>query len=294
MFILTATRLIDWIARIIPKCVIRGIQFGLGIKLALLVAMKQYVFADGVYGLWLAAIAFLITVFFIGNRKYPAALLVIILGIVYAVIFKSDDINFVGSMGFNWPECNLPLWPDILTGFILLTVPQIPLSVGNSVLATRELTEDCFPEKAVSVHKIGLTYSLMNIISAFFSGIPVCHGSGGLAGHYTFGARTGGSVIIYGSVFLFIGLFLGAGFENIIHLFPLPALGVILFFEGMALMMLIRDTSDLKSDLTVALLVGLIAGGIPYGFVIGLLVGTFLFYLIKAEIINGFTENNDD
>ena len=115
-----------------------------------------------------------------------------------------------------------------------------------------------------------------------------------MAGHYTFGARTGGSVIIYGSIFLLLGLFLGAGFENIVHMFPLPVLGVLLFFEGLALMMLIRDTSDLKSDLTVALLVGLIAGGIPYGFVIGLIVGTFLFYPIKAEIINGFTENNGD
>jgi hypothetical protein len=222
IFILTITRLIDWIAKVIPKCVIRGIQFGLGIKLALLVAIKKYVFVDGVYGLWLAAIAFLIIIFFIGNRKYPAALLVIILGLVYAVIFKSDNINLVGSLGFNLPEFNLPLWPDILTGFILLTIPQIPLSIGNSILATKQLTEDYFPEKSISVHKIGLTYSLINIISPFFSGIPVCHGSGGMAGHYIFGGRTGGSVIIYGSLFLFLGLFLDAGFENIIHIFPLP------------------------------------------------------------------------
>jgi xanthine/uracil/vitamin C permease (AzgA family) len=128
------------------------------------------------------------------------------------------------------------------------------------------------------------------MICPFFSGIPVCHGSGGMAGHYTFGGRTGGSVIIYGSLFLFLGLFLGNGFDNIIHIFPLPVLGVILIFEGLALMMMIRDISDSKSDLTVALLVGLISGGIPYGFVIGLVVGTVLYYLIKAKIINGFTE----
>lgn len=290
MFILTATHLIDWIAKIIPKCVIRGIQFGLGIKLALLVAIKQYIWADGPHGLWLAGLAFLITIFFIGNRKYPAALFVILLGLVYALVFKHDQIDVVSSVGFNLPKFNLPLWADILTGFVLLAIPQIPLSIGNSILATRQLTEDYFPEKAVSVHKISFTYSFVNMISPFFSGIPLCHGSGGMAGHYTFGGRTGGSVIIYGSLFLFMGLFFGNGFEYIIHIFPLPVLGVILIFEGLALMMMIRDTADSKPDLTVALLVGLISGGIPYGFVIGLIVGTVLYYLIKAKIINGFTE----
>ena len=155
----------------------------------------------------MAGIAFLIIIVFLGNRKYPAALLVIILGIVYAFIFKSDNINLVGSVGFNLPRFNLPLWPDILTGFIILTIPQVPLSIGNSVLATKQLTEDYFPENSASVHKIGLTYSLMNIVSPFFSGIPVCHGSGGLAGHYTFGARTGGSNIMIGIVFLFARFF---------------------------------------------------------------------------------------
>jgi hypothetical protein len=291
VFILSVTHLIDRIAKVIPKCVIRGIQFGLGIKLALLVAIKKYIWADGVNGLWVAIIAFVIILFFIGNRKYPAALFVILLGLVYAFVFNHDKIELVSSVGFNLPKFNLPLWTDILTGFILLAIPQIPLSIGNSILATRQLTEDYFPEKAVSVHKISLTYSVINMICPFFSGIPVCHGSGGMAGHYTFGGRTGGSVIIYGSLFLFVGLFLGNGFDNIVHIFPLPVLGVILIFEGLALMMMIRDISDLKSDLTVALLVGLISGGIPYGFVIGLIVGTVLYYLIKAKIINGFTEN---
>ncbi|MBW8016447.1 MAG: transporter [Planctomycetes bacterium] len=290
IFLLTVTHLIDWIAKVIPKCVIRGIQFGLGLKLALLVAIKKYIWADGVNGLWLAIIAFLIIIFFIGNRKYPAALFVILLGLVYALIFNHDKIELVSSVGFNLPKFNLPIWADILTGFVLLAIPQIPLSIGNSILATRQLTEDYFPAKAVSVHKISFTYSFINMISPFFSGIPVCHGSGGMAGHYTFGGRTGGSVIIYGSLFLFLGFFLGNGFDSIIHIFPLPVLGVILIFEGLALMMMIRDVSESKSDLTVALLVGLISGGIPYGFVIGLIVGTVLYYLIKAKIINGFTE----
>ena len=290
VFMLTATGLLDWIGKVIPKCVIRGIQFGLGIKLALLVALNKYIFADGIYGLCLVIISFLIIIFFIGNRKYPAALFVIILGIAYAFVFKSDKINLVSSIGFNLPQFNLPSWPDVVAGFILLALPQIPLSIGNSILATKQLAGDYFPEKSISIRKIGFTYSLINIINPFFSGIPTCHGSGGMAGHYTFGGRTGGSVIIYGLLYLFLGVFFGAGFENIVHIFPLPVLGVILFFEGLALIILIRDTFNSKSDLTIAFLVGLIAAGIDYGFVIGLIVGTCLYYLIKAGIINGFGE----
>jgi len=178
----------------------------------------------------------------------------------------------------------VPRLPDILTGFIVLALPQIPLSLGNSIFATAQLTHDLFPEKPVTARKISLTYAVINLINPFLSGIPTCHGSGGMAGHYTFGARTGGSVIIYGSLYLLLGFFFSAGFEHIIKIFPLPILGVILFFESLTLMTLIRDTSAAKADFSVALLVALMAGFLPYGFVLGLVVGTILAYLVKKRI----------
>ncbi|MEB3104106.1 putative sulfate/molybdate transporter, partial [Paenibacillaceae bacterium T2] len=47
MLLLTLTGLIDWIARIVPKVVIRGMQLGLGLQLATL-SLKEYVQADSV------------------------------------------------------------------------------------------------------------------------------------------------------------------------------------------------------------------------------------------------------
>jgi hypothetical protein len=283
MLFLTVTGLVDWLARVIPKSVIRGIQFGLGLKLAS-IALKNYVMADGIHGYWLAAIGFVMIIFLIGNRKYPPAIFVIILGMIYAFAFKLDAAAVVNSVGFSTPKFFMPTLPDILTGFVVLALPQIPLSLGNSIFATRQLAEDLFPEKPVTVRKISLTYSIINLINPFLSGIPTCHGSGGMAGHYAFGGRTGGSVIIYGSLYLLLGFFFSAGFEDIITIFPLPILGVILFFESLTLMMLIRDTSDLKSDFSIALLVALSAGFLPYGFVIGLLVGTLLTYLVRMGV----------
>ncbi len=95
----------------------------------------------------------------------------------------------------------------------LLAIPQLALSFGNSILATRQVTADLFPQRDLTTKRIGLTYSTMNLINPFFGGVPTCHGSGGMVGHYTFGARTGGSVIIYGLFYLILGLFCSAAFH---------------------------------------------------------------------------------
>jgi len=145
---------------------------------------------------------------------------------------------------------------------------------------------DFFPERQISIKKIGTTYSIMNLILPFFSGIPNCHGAGGLAGHYAFGARTGGSVIIYGAMYLILGLFFSQSFNEIINAFPLPILGVILLFESLSLMILIKDIASSKTELFICLLVALIAVGLPQGYVIGLLVGTPIWYLIQRGWIS--------
>src|SRR3989304_3484024 len=49
MLFLALTGLIDWIARVVPKSVVRGVQFGLGLQLAT-IALKNYVSAEGGIG----------------------------------------------------------------------------------------------------------------------------------------------------------------------------------------------------------------------------------------------------
>lgn len=288
MLLLALTGLIDWIARVVPKSVIRGIQFGLGLQLASL-ALKDYMQSEGAAGFGLAVIAFVFTLSLLGNRRYPPAPLVILLGILYALLFKVDMEALLHGFGFRPPHLRAPSLEDVLTGFIVLAVPQIGLSIGNSILATRQVIEDFFPDRPVSVRRISLTYSLMNLCVPFFGGIPVCHGSGGLAGHYTFGARTGGSVVLYGSLYLFLGLFFGSGFREVIQIFPQPVLGVILVFEGLALMRLIQDVTHSKGNFTIALMVGLIAVTLPYGYFIGLIIGTLLAYWVDHKL-HGLTD----
>lgn len=277
MLLLTVTGLLTWLDRILPKSVIRGIQFGLGLTLAQL-ALGRYVTAEGVGGYVLAGAAFLLVVVLSGNRKLPPAIPVIGLGLLWGWIVDVPSGAPAEAFGLALPTVHVPSTEAMVEGFLVLGLAQIPLSLGNSIFATRQLTEDLFPERSVGVKKIGLTYSLMNLISPFLSGIPTCHGSGGLAGHHAFGARTGGSPVIYGGLYLVLGLFFSRGFDQAIHLFPEPVLGVILLFEALALMRLIRDMVEDRFQLTVVVLVGLSALALPYGFLVGLVGGTLLVY----------------
>jgi MFS superfamily sulfate permease-like transporter len=202
------------------------------------------------------------------------------LGVLYAFLFNVQPKAFIHNFDFALPSVSLPNFQDILTGFIILAIPQIPLSITNSVLATQKVAEDFFPRSKLSVKRISFTYSFMNLLNPFLGGVPVCHGSGGLVGHYTFGARTGGSLIIYGGLYLIIGLFFSHGFDKALQIFPLPALGIILVFEGFGLAKLIKQTSTNK-ELYIALVVGILAIGLKYGFLIGLILGTLLHYSVK-------------
>ena len=283
MLVLTVTGAIAWLARTVPKAVVRGLQLGLGMQLALL-ALRDYVQADGTNGLILAGIAFVVVLALWGNRRIPPAIPVIALGVAYALVFKVTGRTFQDAVGFNLPQVRPVSWDAVATGFVLLALPQIPLSLGNSILATRQIAEDLFPSRSITVRKLSFTYAAMNLVNPFFGGVPTCHGSGGLVGHYTFGARTGGSIIIYGSIFLTLGLFFANGFAGVVQIFPLPVLGVLLFFEGTALMAMIRDQAGDARSLFIVILTGLIAVGLPYGYAAGLVIGTCVSYLHSRGI----------
>jgi len=273
MLLLAVTGLLDWLAKVVPKEVVRGIQLGLGITLATL-ALKQYVGAEGTGGYILAAVSVGLLLTLHGQRRLPAPLVVMGLGLLYASLTKLDGSVLAGAVGFRLPTWYTPTRDDLLQGALLLALPQIPLSLGNSVIATSQTTRDLFPERAVPVRKIGFTYGLMNLIAPWFSGVPVCHGCGGLVGFYGFGARTGGAPVIYGTMYLLLGLFFSPGFAGVVRVFPMPVLGVVLLFEAVALMSLVRDVAADRRALWIALAVAAAVVGLPYGYVVGLVVGT--------------------
>jgi len=177
---------------------------------------------------------------------------------------------------------------SLFTGFLILALPQIPLSLGNSVFATHQLVKDYFPEKKVSINKIGYSYSVMNIIIPFLGGVPVCHGSGGIAGHYTFGGRTGGSTLIYGLFYIIIGLIFSSGSASALLVYPKSILGVILLFEGFALIILLKDIITDKKMFLIAVMVAIIATTVKNGYLYGMIAGIAVYYLTDQLFLKHF------
>jgi hypothetical protein len=107
MLFLNITGLIKSIYRVIPDCVVRGIQFGLGVNL-LLLALTDYIPSQGLNGIFLAAIGLVIVFLLIGNRKYPPALAVIILGLLYSLIFNTGAAPHFSTMHISLPQIHTP------------------------------------------------------------------------------------------------------------------------------------------------------------------------------------------
>jgi MFS superfamily sulfate permease-like transporter len=117
-------------------------------------------------------------------------------------------------------------------------------------------------------------HGLMNLIGTSLGGVPMCHGAGGLAGHVRFGARTGGALVILGSLVLFTGLFLADSIQTLFRVFPTALLGVILMFGGLELASGVQGDHWSKEDRYVmCLTAGISLWNMGAGYAAGLLLG---------------------
>lgn len=277
VFLLGVSGLTKKIKKLITKSIIRGIQLGIGLKLILkgisFIANSPITGLDSIF-----VALFLIVVVLVLKRydQFPSALFLFIVGIIILFITNNQSISMIQ---FSIPHFTVifPTNSQWLTGFFKGALPQIPLTLLNSVFAVCILSGDLFPGRQVSTNRMATSVGLMNLIGCGFGGLPMCHGSGGLAGQYHFGARTGGSVVALGFSKLFIGLFWGVSAMKIIQLYPLSILGILLFFAGIELASPVRDQKSYKNILVV---VAVVAGILIVNTAVGLLFGLITYILI--------------
>ncbi|MHB8908622.1 MAG: putative sulfate/molybdate transporter [Syntrophales bacterium] len=251
------TGLIRPIAKLATKPVVRGIMLGLGLSFMV----------DGVHRMAsapvLAGIALVVTYLLLTNPKIPAMFMLLVIGIVSAVIMDPKLTAELAriQIGFKLPVFSLSTmtWSDVVTGTLLFTLPQIPLTLGNAVIAITAENNELFPDRKVSEKKIAISQGIMNLVAPIFGGVPMCHGAGGMAGHVRFGAKTGGALVILGSILVLIALFFSDSVALFFKIFPNAILGVILFFAGSELAIVVRDIGDRKSDFYVMLIVAAFA-----------------------------------
>jgi MFS superfamily sulfate permease-like transporter len=117
----------------------------------------------------------------------------------------------------------------------------------------------------------------MNVTLPFFGGMPLCHGAGGLAGQYYFGARTGGTNIIEGSIEIALGLFLAVGIASLFAAFPLAIVGAMMLLVGIELLKFARD---LRADCGLVPFAVTVVGSLAINMAAGLVAGMAVHYLI--------------
>lgn len=261
---LVATGLIDRLAKLTPKSVIRGIQLALGVEL-LRVGLGMVKDAW-----WLGLLAVVLAFVLKANPRAPAALVLIGLGLAIAAWEGKLFPNL--RFGLTLPSLVWPAWCEIWPAMVGAGFAQMPLTITNAVLATSALISDYFPEKPVPPKRLMLNMGIMNLVSPFFGGMPMCHGSGGLAGQYYFGARTGGANLLEGLIEIFLGLFLGGSLTALFAAFPSAIIGgmmIVVAFQlgkfgldlrGLDLaVMLVTASVSVLSNMAVGFLAGMAA-----------------------------------
>jgi MFS superfamily sulfate permease-like transporter len=267
------TGFIDALHRLVPKSVVRGVQLAVGLSLLMkglqMVAGTNLWFATDSYttGILSAGVVLLLG----QSRTLPAALVLFGFGLLLTVIAKPDIFGSL-AWGLSLPSWSPPAWSDFVTAFPIAALPQIPLTTLNSVIAVCALSADLFPDRPAEPRKVAVSVGMMNLVSCWFGGMPMCHGAGGLAGQYRFGARTNGSILFLGVVKILLAAVFGSSLMTLCQVFPLSVLGVLLAFAGMELALVFRDQTS-RSDGFVMLLttaVCLALNNLGLGFALGL------------------------
>ena len=169
-------------------------------------------------------------------------------------------IEFSGFIwGSNGVSLFLPTLDDIATAFVLLLIPQIPLTLGNSMVATADLAKDYFGKRAkrVTYRNLAGTISVGNLLAGLVGGMPVCHGCGGLTAHYRFGARTARANFIIGTAFIAVALLFAKMSPSFLRGIPLSVFGGSLIVVGVFHALLARDMRK-KKDVALVVAMGLV------------------------------------
>jgi len=187
-----------------------------------------------------------------------------------------------GGIGLNLPEIlpfGFPGKADFTFALFALVLPQLPMTLGNAVLAYTDLSKAYFGDRSASVtnRKACVSMALANFFSFSLGGMPLCHGAGGLAAHYRFGARTAGSNLMIGLIFAALAILLGNHIVSFLNFLPMSILGVLLMFAGSQLSLAIMDLEQRKDYFVATLILGVtLASNLAAGFIAGMLIAWLL------------------
>lgn len=272
-----ATGAMDFVSSKTPRSVIRGIQLSLGALLAV----------QGVRMIsswwWLGAASVLV-VLLLRKSRYAPASIVLVAGGILIMFIQGWPAGLKGlSLSLpvlSWIDPAL-LWP----AFRDAGLAQIPLTAANAVIATSVLITEYWPDRRVSNRQLAINMGVMNIILPFAGGMPLCHGAGGLAGQYYFGARTGGANIIEGTIEIALGLFLAGSIAAVFAAFPTAIVGAMMLMVGIEMA---KFSKDLRPNRHLLPVITTVAGSLVFNMAVGFAAGIITHYLIVKMLMDRF------
>ena len=304
LLVIGATGAIALIGKYTPKAVIRGVQLSTGTllmaegikfmigktRLQVLHQMAEpYLAVQQIgpvpVGLVIGIIGAVLTLLLLENKRMPAGLMIVATGILIGLLMGTRQGLGDIRPGLYLPRIlplGFPEGPDFTFALLALVLPQMPMTIGNAVIAEMDLSISYFGTAArrVTGRALCMSMALGNFLSALLGGMPLCHGAGGLAAHYRFGARTAGSNLMIGGIFVILAFALGNDSLAVIYLLPLSVLGILLLFAGSQLALTIMDLENRKDFFVVVIMLGItFSSNLAAAFMVGILVA----WLLKAE-----------
>ncbi len=273
---------VSWIAKITSRPVVLGLIMGLGLGF-----IREGVKMMGADPL-LAISAGVLTFILLSHERIPAMLVLLGVGALVAIVAEPTLLSELGRLSWHFRVPTFTLTQlshnELITGVFVLGLPQVALTLGNAIIATVEENNAVFPSRPITVKAVAIDHGIMNVVGSSLGGVPMCHGAGGMAAHVRFGARTGGALVILGSVMLVLGLFFADSIATLFKLFPPALLGVILMFGGLELVGGVQAHLPRKEDRYVMFLTaGVSTWNMGVGYLVGLLLGyTFQWGWLKA------------
>ena len=242
ILVFSVTGLLRWFANVIPVPVVKGIQVGAGLSLVIAAGGKalgelSWIAPDWSDNYILLVLAFIALLWSTKvPTRFPYALIITLVGLVFAGIQITRYHESIPAFSAWRPKVAFPTKRDWSSGILDAGIGQLPLTTLNSVIAVVYLAADLFPEtETTSVTSIGLSVAAMNLSCCWLGAMPMCHGSGGLAAQYRFGARSGASIIVLGVSKLLLGLIFGDSLMAILHRFPTAFLTIMVIAAGLEL-----------------------------------------------------------
>lgn len=249
------------ITKVFDLTVVRALQVGVGLLLVgaavRLVQTPPDPFAatspSSAIGLTLAIVAAGAIALAAERGHFGTILACMVVGTAF-VVWRAGDVQ--AGLGSSLPALDIPSWSVFVTAFTTLVIPQIPLTIGNAVVATSDVAETYFGPRAerVTPRSVCLSAGIANVVSAVAGGMPMCHGAGGLTAHYRLGARTVRMNVILGTVFVLAGLLIADAVTDLFGLLPVWLLGAFLGYAGVRHALLVVDRRG--SSLVIALIFG--------------------------------------